>query len=957
MTAPSSVMNIPGASAPIPVPNAPGAQGADPAPIIPPVQSTAVNNDGFTVTRTNQITINDQTTTTSTEIVYSNGSAPIDPWSLEPGYAPSTPSTPITNGKAQTPLENPLHSLNNYTYNLSLHMIGIDQFNRLLESSNPAKDYVPQNVLIASAGKYNQQFVRNINFREDFYFDDFKMKTYISTTQRNRNSNLIEMTFTIIEPNGFTLIDRCIQTFIQVENNNPGNFLSVPYMLQIDFYGYDDEGNLQSTPLEDFRKFIPVRLVKMDTKITTKGTEYQVQCTPFNHEAYRQIYATLPITTTATGVTVSDIFGKLTIEQARQSTALQTTVNKQRELERDKGQLAEYLNNESAAESARLGLRTQRENIIQQIENINKQLSGPLSKADITGFCDAMNEWYKYQQKSGIAETVSSVSVVFDPEIKNAKLLDGPQPSGVASAANSTDAARAAAGLPVSLNFNGGSVNIPAGTDITKLIDWAVRNSEYISSQLESHQDRLKQIQNGANPNISDTWLNWFKIIPKIKIGAYDKKLKRYALDITYYVKKYTLAAKHPGAPKGRVPGFVKKYDYIYTGKNKDILDLNIELNALYVLEMSSVQNKDLQITPNPAINNDPEKTNDYLIPDENQSAAEIARLKRYASTPVQGDSPAVVAVSQNTQTRVAPGADQPSRYIAADVQRSLTNSAKGEMVQVQLKIIGDPHFIKQDDIFSDSLNPLQKNNAQFVNGFNPILGQQQNTGSSLYMDGGELYVYLNFVTPVDYNEQTSLMDFDPNYRFSKYNGVYKIVTVDNVFSKGKFEQTLLLAKLFYDQSGQELPNVFSGKREPITGFPVPKLPVSRYSGPLINLTNPISQIPNALRSVQQLSQSTIQSAALIPSLVQGIATQVATRTIGQLVSKGTNEVITGVGRIFSRAAESVTDLAQNGISGAANNFGFEVTTDPTQFGLPDPGDLVAYDFGSIDPALLEGII
>jgi hypothetical protein len=892
------------------------------------------NQEVIPVTRENIVTdlATGQTVRTTTNF---NWEFPVETQSIITGNVVST------NGSGtvvkQVPLENPLHAFNNYTYNLSLHLIGIEQFNLLLDSANPAKDYVPRNVLVASAGRYSSQFARNANFKEDFYFEDFKMKTYINTTHRNRNSNLIDMEFTLVEPNGFTFVDRMIEAFVQVEQGKPGNFLNVPYMLQIDFYGYDDSGNLLNNPLDDYRKFIPIRIRKVDTKITNKGTEYKISASPYNHEAFREIYAALQINTTITGKTVKDIFGRLTVDQARTRSDVSNFFNQRRELEEKRESLSEYVNNESAAESNRLGLRSQREDIINQITTINTTLSTQFSRLGITGFCDAMNEWYQYLKTSGIAETVNSVAVIFDEEIGNANLLDGPLASPTSSSSASTDQARASAGQPVSLNFNGGTINIPSGTDITKLIDWAVRNSDYIGTQLKAEQERLKKIQQGENPN-SITWLNWFKIVPKIKIGQYDNKLKRYALDIIYYVKTYKLSGKHPSSPKGKVPGFVKQYDYIFTGKNKDILDLNIELNALYLVEMSSVQNKDLQISPSPAIDNTP-STDDEFNP------YSFYRRQTYRTIPVTGDTPAVHAVSQNNATRAAPGANQPEKYIAGDIQRSLTNSAKGDMVQIQLKILGDPHFIKQDDIFADVLNPLKQGNAQFTNGYNPVLGQQQtNTGASLYMDGGELYIFLNFQTPVDYDEQTGLADFDTTYRFSKYSGVYKVITVDNVFAKGRFEQTLMLAKLFYDQEGKELPSIFA-RETPLSYVPSNRLATSRYAGPLINLAQgSVGVAPALLPSLRTLANAP----NAISALVQQIGGQIIGQTVGQLVGKSLTKAF-GEGTKFltdaaSKVSDSVTDLYQNGLSGIENNFGFEVTQDVGQF-IPDPSQITSLDF------------
>ncbi len=108
----------------------------------------------------------------------------------------------------QIPLPNPLSDYESYTYGLSLHLLSQSQYNNLIE--NPDTSYIPQNVLVASAGKNSNNFKRDPNFREDFYFDDFQMKTVVNVTTRNRNSNLIECSFTIVEPVGFTFINRLV---------------------------------------------------------------------------------------------------------------------------------------------------------------------------------------------------------------------------------------------------------------------------------------------------------------------------------------------------------------------------------------------------------------------------------------------------------------------------------------------------------------------------------------------------------------------------------------------------------------------------------------------------------------------------------------------------------------------------------------------------------------------------
>ena len=184
---------------------------------------------------------------------------------------------------------------------------------------------------------------------------------------------------------------------------------------------------------------------------------------------------------------------------------------------------------------------------------------------------------------------VNTVRVEFDPEIGNSRLMIGPvNVSSTPANGSSVSAQRAAiqgqnnqdSQRRAQLNFDGATINIPAGMTIDKLIDWAVRNSDYIGKQISDPEVRAA-IQNGAPP--TNTWLNWFKITPSIKIKKFDQKQNKYAYDIVFYVKKFKVANKHPYAARGKVPGYVKKYDYIFTGQNNDIIDLNLELNTLAI--------------------------------------------------------------------------------------------------------------------------------------------------------------------------------------------------------------------------------------------------------------------------------------------------------------------------------------------------------------------------------------
>jgi hypothetical protein len=103
-------------------------------------------------------------------------------------------------------LPNVLHSYASYTYGLSLALLTEIEYNLIQEKG----EYKPNRVLIASAGRYNNipgpsQFIRSPYFKEDFYFDGFKLNTVVGLNAESRSTNAIKYDFTLIEPYGFTL--------------------------------------------------------------------------------------------------------------------------------------------------------------------------------------------------------------------------------------------------------------------------------------------------------------------------------------------------------------------------------------------------------------------------------------------------------------------------------------------------------------------------------------------------------------------------------------------------------------------------------------------------------------------------------------------------------------------------------------------------------------------------------
>jgi hypothetical protein len=768
------------------------------------------------------------------------------------GFGFTGASSTNINRYSQSIIPNPLDDYESYTYCLSLHLLSEAQFNNLQVS-------VPQRTIVASAGRYIN---RDPNFAEDFYFEDFKMTTIVNTTKRNRNTNLIECQFTIIEPLGFTFINRLLDAVAGIGGKN---YIKQPYMLQIDFFGYDGGTSAGSAPIPNLTKYIPISLVGLKSRVSSRGTEYSVEAVPFNHQAFNTMNVASPAAFTVKASTVQDLLGTGT-----------------------------------------------------------SQPTAPSGQYQVMGFVEGLNAYYKDLVDRKEIFFQNDYKVEFHPAIANAKIFPTNSPNNLASAASGgtspTDQKnniKAQAGQTVGqINFNSGVFNVPAGTKIDQLIDYAVRNSDYIKDQLADPTGYTAKENFGDIQTKLGNPLRWYRIVPKIKIkpNSYDPARQQYAYEIVYYVKPWTVNSKHPYAPQGRTPGFVKEYNYIFTGKNKDVIDLQLDFDMLYYTQIISYRNKGrLNETGDTAGQKNLrgemyewyDAPTDVPPPGQNAQVTTTDRIQPIARGYVSGDA------GKTTRT----GAQQSLAVTAGDVQKDITLEAKGDMINIKMRIIGDPTFIKQDDIFY-SQNAQDMTSVITPNG-------------SITTDGGELYVYVNFESPTDYSQlHGQAVPGLSKYRYSEFSGVYKVITVESTFRGGKFEQVLDMVRLpIQDQLRNQVTNAYS-RLDSYVNQQLGQLPVasSRFTGPNI-LVNSLAAGAGGILNAALTGGSVAGAASSIGGQLVNMATNYVSgqiqKGINTAVNKGVDLIKDQVSDIFSGG--SITDLAKDfDASALYGNFSVE---------------------------------
>jgi hypothetical protein len=692
----------------------------------------------------------------------------------------------LDNSQTTTPsdlLENILHNYATYTYSISLHAIPIQKYNDVI--TGKIQYHTNDNtVLVASGGRKTNDFSRNKNFTEDFYFENLKMTTVVGLNSRSRNTNAIDVNFTLIEPFGFTFINRLLKVAAEL---GAKTWFDLPFLLQIEFFGNNDIGDVVH-PIIGTTKRIPIKIIGCKSKITGAGAQYQIQAVPYTHIALTETTASTPVALKVQATTLKDFFS-LTQSPGDAANIIKfQTASKERQ---------EQISKEIEAERKKDPKNT-------RIAELEKQKSTVEQDVANTGFivysyAAALDSYQQQLKKNKHIITPDRYNFVFEnpimaeskivfpkkTEIKSTPMMSVNSPGGIA-------AIRAQAGLPIAgPDINTEIFSINAGTSILEVIDQAIRASEFIRNQFPNPAEVVPADATGEQiANQLKKEITWYKIVPVVELKEFDELLNKYSKQITYHISTYTIHnSKFRDAPKSVPSSYTKKYSYIYTGQNKDIIDFSLDFDTMFYTAITADKSK-IQTVKIQQL--EQEKT------DAGTDPITHVKVQTAVTQPVSGQANMPDPLSSDNKA-----------VLINDFVQATMSGSRGDMINVNLKIIGDPQLIKQDDVMYNPANSVPRQAGTI----DPI-------SKSVVFDAGEVFALLEFRTPTDYNDTTGLMNFE-NTELSVFSGLYKIITVDNEFKQGSFTQTLTLIRLFdqpaYDTiSGSKIQNS-SRDTEPTT--------------------------------------------------------------------------------------------------------------------------------------------
>jgi hypothetical protein len=566
----------------------------------------------------------------------------------------------------------------------------------------------------------------------DLYFRSVTMNNIPGLNAQRRLTSVTQIQMEISEPSGITLLERIRAAAL---SNNFLDHLDAPYLLTLEFQGFDELGNpISQAQSQHTKRLIPIKLVDMQMQVNQAGTNYTVKAIPYNEFAYvnRYNYPRTSGTLNPTGKSLSYV-----------ALALEDLLNKQNEDEKKQGLVGEP---------------------DKYIISIHEDLK-PEKRLEM-----------KTLEQTGMAS-------------EGATGADGGWYVG--------------SGEEIPADF----MKITPNNSIIKILEELMKaHPDFSDDKFKEFKDRASTVlstsqkRGGAQQVLEDSqdfYFNYFRIrssvVPQKK---FDKVRATNPKTITFTVEPYKVHAYSlsiPGVSTGQnFKDFVfKTYNYMFTGENVDILDLDINYRVAYFQS----------------------RLKDFQADNIRQNTIENINSKKTGSTTAQDHF-----VDGNLLHRQEPGSAKsegagvtggtPTQLDA--FLDSLTHP-QADMVNLRMEILGDPAWLGQSqfipakpELFASGGRIHRDQDIDYWRGNKDRIW---NDKLKCYnSDIAEPIVYVKFKMPADFSNNTGVYELRGD-QSAEFSGLYRVVQVEHNFVDGKYTNVLQLTR--FNNQGVKISSPF----------------------------------------------------------------------------------------------------------------------------------------------------
>ena len=474
------------------------------------------------------------------------------------GTGQSTADPTSTPGRR---VKNPLGYFSSYNYQITLYMITPDAYDAFILSGRKNIQALAQAggtgasvataagagafIIAQSGGVNNKSSTRAPGFNFDYYIDNLRITTATNGKETTTATNVTDMSFTIVEPYGFSFITKlknAAEALQQYSKDLKYKSLQNPskqfFVLGIRFLGYDENGKLmtgqeqynglkldaEASPAGLFERYYDILLTSIKFKIDGRATTYNIKAAAISP-------------TVAFGIKRGFLNSNVKLQGATVYDALQ------------------------GPEGLITKLNADQENLLNS--NAIKETNN-----------------YSIKWMPG-TEDLRKADIVLPEDLDKSKWAT----SAAKSTTDSNDAVSAKAtpdNTQRTIQFNRDS---PA----LQIISQVVSQSSYLRDALRTvytSQTEPNVEKKSDNENKPDTKkvIRWYNLSAEVTNARWDTQAGDFAYDIKYVIQPYETpvfdsAYANPGV---KYYGPHKRYDYWYTGKNSEILGYEQNLDNTY---------------------------------------------------------------------------------------------------------------------------------------------------------------------------------------------------------------------------------------------------------------------------------------------------------------------------------------------------------------------------------------
>lgn len=650
---------------------------------------------------------------------------------------------------------NPLEQFASYVPLWTMACLTPQQFNNPVSYRNSPSAL--KNIVFASAGRYDSQRTQTAYGVPEYFVNNFTMQSVVASSEKVGNSNAVKFSFEIYEPYSMGLLLQSLE--VSAKKSGYVNYLqNAPYVLRLDLQGYDEDGKVYTTVKP---KFWTLKLTSCKFSVTESGSTYKVEAIPYNHHGFSDAVnvayndVAIAASTTKTGQFDAGTVGDLLVTGEKS--------------------LVRYLNdNEEKLKKEKLitypdVYEIQFPSASDEFFTNNPPLTTP-PKATVDP-----NAAQPKEAVGGSSLGIDS-SNFGNNDISSSDLGFGQGQGGNFRFKNNDERDPKTGKVkrdnmtidPKTRNFQ-----FAQGQSLTAIINQVIISSSYAKQAL-------------IPGNKVNGFIKWFKLDVQVQLQAdkFDPLTGDYAMKIIYRVVPFLVHESIFEPPTSAATGYnelekkIKKaYNYIYTGKNVDILKFDIEINNLFyagVNPSNDSKSGKANAPDQQGVQNNPQTKVTTGKGDENKEAL-TANLGR--SRPRRDPELLKGTVGGD-------GSTSTERQVAMNFQNAILKGTSADMFTLSIEILGDTYWMidsGMSNYFSKPVSP----------------GALITEDGTMNYEGTDVYIYVTFKTPIDLNENTGLYDFPSDASIeSPFSGIYRVVMCDNMFNDGIFKQKLKCVRM-----------------------------------------------------------------------------------------------------------------------------------------------------------------